>query len=205
MPSNAQQIWIVRHSDTEWSLNGRHTGRTDVPLTAGGELKADELAPRLAKEKFALVLSSPVSRGMDTARRAGFADRVQPDPNLLEWDYGKYEGLTSAQIAAMHFSGDHDVNLDWDLWRDGCPGGESIEAVASRARTIVQRCLATNGNVLLFSHGHFSRMIAAVWLELPPARGRSFGLKAGSISMLGFEHANRVIWQWDRVDTFEGH
>ncbi|MDA0214842.1 MAG: histidine phosphatase family protein [Planctomycetota bacterium] len=197
MPSSTQQIWIVRHSDTEWSLDGRHTGRTDVPLTPAGELKADQLAPQLAKENFALVLSTPLSRGLETARRAGFADRVQPDPNLLEWDYGKFEGLTSVQIAAMQ--------PNWDLWRDGCPNGESIEAVAVRARAIVQRCLATQGNVLLFSHGHFSRMIAAVWLELPPTRGRSFGLKAGSISMLGFEHANRVIWQWNRVNTFEGH
>lgn len=197
MPSSTQQIWIVRHSDTEWSLDGRHTGRTDVPLTPAGEFKADQLAPQLAKENFALVLSTPLSRGLETARRAGFADRVQPDPNLLEWDYGKFEGLTSVQIAAMQ--------PNWDLWRDGCPNGESIEAVAVRARSIVQRCLATQGNVLLFSHGHFSRMIAAVWLELPPTRGRSFGLKAGSISMLGFEHANRVIWQWNRVNTFEGH
>ena len=205
MSSTAQQSWMVRHSDTEWSLYGRHTGRTDVPLTTGGQLKADQLAPRLAKENFALVLSSPLGRGMETARRAGFADRVQPDPDLLEWDYGKYEGQTSAQIAAMHFCGEHDASLDWDLWRDGCPDGESIDQVAARARMVVKRCLTTNGNVLLFSHGHFSRMIAAMWLELPPSRGRSFGLKAGSISVLGFEHANRVIWQWDRVDVFEGH
>lgn len=205
MPSNAQQIWIVRHSDTEWSLCGRHTGRTDVPLTAAGELKADQLSPRLAKETFDLVLSSPLSRGMETARRAGFGDRVQSDSDLLEWDYGKYEGSTSAQIAAMHSEGELGLNLGWDLWRDGCPGGESIDQVAARARSVLGRCLATSGNVLLFSHGHFSRMLATMWLELPPSRGRSFGLKAGSISVLGFEHANRVIWQWDRVDTFEGH
>lgn len=197
MPAHEKQIWIVRHSDTEWSISGRHTGRTDVPLTAAGAAKADQLAPRLAGTKFDLVLSSPLGRGMDTARRAGFVDRVQPDPNLLEWDYGKYEGLTSVQINALH--------PKWDLWRDGCPGGESIDRVAQRARSVIDRCLAAPGNALLFSHGHFSRMIATMWLELPAARGRSFGLKAGSISILGFEHENRVIWQWNRVDSFEGH
>jgi len=197
MPSHEKQIWIVRHSDTQWSLSGRHTGRTDVPLTEAGATKADQLAPQLAGVKFDLVLSSPLSRGMETARRAGFADRAQPDPDLLEWDYGKYEGQTSMQINAMH--------PNWDLWRDGCPGGESIDRVAQRARLVIDRCLAGTGNALLFSHGHFSRMIAAMWLELPAARGRSFGLKAGSISVLGFEHENRVIWQWDRVDSFEGH
>ncbi len=197
MSDLGQQIWIVRHSDTEWSLNGRHTGRTDVPLTKEGEAKADQLVESLSKTPFAAVLSSPLSRGLETARRAGFGDRVEADADLLEWDYGDFEGSTSAQIHAKHPS--------WDLWRDGCPSGESIDQVAARAQLVIRRCLATRGNVLLFSHGHFSRMIAAMWLELPATRGRSFGLKAGSISVLGFEHSNRVLWQWDRVDTFEGH
>jgi len=197
MPSRAKQIWLVRHAETEWSASGRHTGRSDIPLTASGIAKANELAPALAAERYSLVLSSPRSRALETARHAGFGTTVAVDEALAEWDYGDYEGLTSAEIAAR--------SPGWDLWRTGCPGGESIAAVAARAEHVIQRCLASPGNALIFSHGHFTRMIAALWIELPPSRGRSFGLKAGSISVLGFEHSNRVIWQWDRVDAFEGH
>lgn len=197
MPSNAHQIWLVRHAQTEWSLSGRHTGRTDIALTPDGVAAARALAPQLAAERFALVLSSPRSRALETARGSGFAASVEVDERLQEWDYGQYEGLTSAQIAAQRGG--------WDLWLDGCPGGEAIDQVAARARAVLARCTATTGNALLFSHGHFSRMLAAVWLELPPSRGRSFGLKAGSISVLGFEHGNRVLWQWDRVDSLAGH
>lgn len=197
MPSRAKQIWLVRHAETEWSVNGRHTGRSDIALTAAGVARANELGPALAAERFDLVLSSPRSRALETARHAGFGATVEVEEGLAEWDYGDYEGLTSAEIAAR--------SPGWDLWRVGCPGGESIDAVAARAERVIKRCLATPGNVLLFSHGHFTRMLAAVWLELVPTRGRSFGLKAGSISVLGFEHENRVIWQWDRVDAFEGH
>ncbi len=191
-----KHIWIVRHAETEWSVNGRHTGRTDIGLTAEGEAKARGLESILSRERFEQVLTSPASRSIETARLAGFGERVQVDADLSEWDYGDYEGLRSAEIDALR--------PHWDLWRDGCPGGESIEAVARRAWRVLGRCLTTNGDTLLFSHGHFSRMLAATWLELPPSRGRSFGLKAGSISVFGYEHAHRVIWQWDRVDSIEG-
>lgn len=197
MSSRAKQIWLVRHAETEWSANGRHTGRSDIPLTPSGIARAKGLAPVLAAERFALVLSSPRSRALETARNAGFRSTVEVDEALVEWDYGDYEGLTSVEIAAR--------SPGWDLWCAGCPGGEEIDAVAARAQRVIKRCLASPGNALLFSHGHFTRMLAAVWLELTPTRGRSFGLKAGSISVLGFEHENRVIWQWDRVDAFEGH
>ncbi|MSQ90281.1 MAG: histidine phosphatase family protein [Phycisphaerales bacterium] len=197
MPQRAQQIWLVRHAETAWSRDGRHTGRTDIELTPEGAAKADALRARLAGESFALVLASPLKRAMETARRCGFGNVVKPDDNLLEWNYGDYEGFTSAQIAQSH--------PGWDLWSDGCPGGESITAVAARAQAITAKCLATAGNVLLFSHGHMGRMLLVSWLQLPPARGRSFGMKAGSISVFGWEHSNRVVWQWDSVDVLEGH
>jgi probable phosphoglycerate mutase len=197
MPSGAKQIWLVRHAETEWSASGRHTGRSDIPLTPTGIARAKDLAPALAVEQFDLVLSSPRSRALETARCAGFGATVAVEEALAEWDYGDYEGLTSSEIAARC--------PGWDLWRAGCPNGEGVDAVAARAKRVIDRCLASPRNALLFSHGHYTRMIAAVWLELAPTRGRSFGLKAGSISVLGFEHENRVIWQWDRVNAFEGH
>ena len=197
MPARAQQIWLIRHAETAWSRDGRHTARTDIDLTAAGEAKADALATRVIGQSFALVLSSPLKRAIDTARRCGFGATTQPDSNLLEWDYGNFEGLTSAQIAVTH--------PQWDLWSNGCPGGETIASVAKRAQAVLTRCIATEGNVLLFSHGHMSRMLAAMWLQLPASRGRSFGLKAGSVSIFGWEHGNRVLWQWDSVDALEGH
>ncbi|MSQ89875.1 MAG: histidine phosphatase family protein [Phycisphaerales bacterium] len=197
MPSRAQQIWLIRHAETAWSRDGRHTGRTDIELTAAGENEADRLAARVSGQSFALVLSSPLKRAMDTARRCGVGAAAQPENTLLEWDYGDFEGLTSAQIAQTH--------PHWDLWRDGCPHGETLAAVAARAEAVITRCIATQGNVLLFSHGHMSRMLAAMWLQLPPSRGRSFGTKAGSVNIFGWEHGNRVLWQWDSVATLEGH
>ncbi|MSR29596.1 MAG: histidine phosphatase family protein [Phycisphaerales bacterium] len=197
MTLESKQIWIVRHAQTQWSADGRHTGRTDIKLTAEGEAKAEQLRPLLARAEFSLVLSSPSSRSIETARRAGLSAAVQCDDDLLEWDYGSYEGRRSDEITRER--------PGWDLWRDGCPGGEPIEAVARRASRVLGRCMTTTGRALLFSHGHFSRMLAACWLQLPASRGRSFGLKAGSISILGFEHGNPVIWQWDRVDGLEDH
>ncbi len=197
MAPESKQIWIVRHAETQWSATGRHTGRTDVPLTTAGEEAADRLAPLLGEAAFGLVLSSPLGRGMETARRSGFGSEVHADEDLVEWDYGQYEGRRTEEI--------HAERPGWDLWRDGCPGGESIDSVARRAMRVLARCTSTNGHALLFSHGHFSRMLAAVWLQLPPTRGRSFALKAGSISILSLEHGNPVILAWDRVATFEGH
>lgn len=197
MHQGAKQLWLVRHADTEWSRSGRHTGTTDLPLLPEGEQKARELGPRLSRTEFSLVLSSPRQRALQTARLAGFDSGVEVDSNLAEFDYGHFEGLTSDQI--------HERCPGWDLWRDGCPGGETPEQVADRCARLVQRCLNAPGNALLFGHGHIFHAFAAAWLELPASRGRSFGLKAGSISVLGFEHGNRVLWQWDRVERFEGH
>lgn len=190
-------VWLVRHADTAWSLSGRHTSRTDLPLVPQGEARARALAPVLAREEFQLVLTSPLQRARRTAELTGFGARAQVEPNLREWDYGDYEGLTTEQI--------HALRPGWQLWSAPCPNGESMDEVADRCRDVVARVESVPGNVLLFAHGHVFRMLAAMWLDLPEARGRSFGLKAGSISVLGYEHGNRVIWQWDRVDAFEGH
>ena len=197
MSQEPRQIWIVRHAETEWSASGRHTGRTDVPLTAAGEVAADSLGLLLNATEFNLVLSSPLSRAMETAKRAGFSKAVQPDADLLEWDYGDYEGLRSTEIQADR--------PGWNLWSHGCPRGETLDVVALRARRVLARCATTVGHSLIFSHGHFSRMLAAMWLELPASRGRSFALKAGSISVLSHEHGNPVILGWDRVAEFKGH
>lgn len=193
----AKMVWLIRHADTEWSVAGRHTSRTDLPLLPHGEARAVALAPILARETFELVLTSPLQRARRTAELAGFGARAVVAPELREWDYGAYEGLTTDEI--------HQRAPSWDLWSAPCPDGESIDEVAERCRSVVARVESVPGNVLLFAHGHVFRMLAAMWLDLPEARGRSFALKAASISVLGYEHGRRVIWQWDRVDAFEGH
>lgn len=197
MPNRSKMIWLVRHADTEWSLSGRHTSRTDLPLVPRGEDRARALAPTLARENFELVLTSPLQRARQTASLTGFGERAVVDENLREWNYGDYEGLTTDQV--------HARDPSWDLWTSLCPNGESIDEVAERCRAVVRRLESVPGNVLVFAHGHVFRMLAAMWLDLPEARGRSFALKAASISVLGYEHGNRVVWQWDRVDAFEGH
>ena len=182
----ARQVWIIRHAQTEWSVNGRHTGRTDIPLTPTGIAAAEALRPWVKTVQFERVFSSPLSRAMETARLCGLESQVQTEPLLMEWDYGQYEGITTPQIQAKH--------PGWDLWRDGCPGGETMEQVHARATSLLKKIEAVPGNVALFSHGHFSRFIIASWLQLPASRGRSFAIRAGSVTVLGFEHHNPVIW-----------
>jgi len=183
---DARQVWIIRHAQTGWSVNGRHTGRTDIPLTPIGIAAAEALRPWVKSVRFERVLSSPLSRAMETARLCGLQSQVQPEPLLVEWDYGDFEGVTSTQIQA--------TNPGWDLWRNGCPNGESLAQVHARAVALLQKINETTGNIALFSHGHFSRLIIAEWLQLPASRGRSFAIRAGSVTVLGFEHANPVIW-----------
>ena len=182
----ARQVWIVRHAQTEWSVNGRHTGRTDIPLTPTGIAAAEALRPWMRTVHFERAFSSPLSRALDTARLCGLESQVQSDPDLMEWDYGAYEGRTTAQIRGEV--------PDWDLWRNGCPGGETLEQVGQRARRVLARIAAFPGTVALFSHGHFSRLLIASWLGLPDSRGRSFAIRAGSVTVLGFEHGTPVIW-----------
>lgn len=172
-------VWLVRHGETEWSLSGRHTGRTDVPLTKNGEQQAAHLGDRLRARDFALVLTSPLQRAARTCELAGFGDRRQLAPDLVEWDYGAYEGKTTPEIRTEQ--------PQWDLFRDGCPGGESPQDVAARADRALTRVRNVGGDALLFSSGHFLRVLAARWLHLEPEAGRFFYLDTASLSVLGYE------------------
>jgi broad specificity phosphatase PhoE len=182
-------LWLIRHGETEWSLSGAHTGLTDIPLTPAGEEKARIIREKLAGVKFALVLTSPLLRARRTAELAGFGDQAQVDPNLVEWDYGDYEGRTSADIRKER--------PGWFLFRDGVPNGETLEHVAARARKVIERALAANGDVAIFAHGHILRILAACWLELSPEYGKSFVLGTAGIGRLGFEHGARAIDRWN--------
>lgn len=186
---DAQRIWLVRHGETKWSLTGRHTGRTDLPLTPHGRDQAATLARRLADQDFEIVLSSPLQRAWETCQLAGLGDHAQLDPNLREWDYGDYEGMTTAAI--------RETRWDWNLWSDGVPNGETILQVAARALDVIDRATQAQGDAALFAHGHLLRILGAVWLGLPPQHGRLFALSTASISILGYERDHRVISQWN--------
>ena len=173
-------VHLARHGETAWSLSGQHTGRTDLPLTERGERNARRLGERLRGLAFAKILTSPLRRAARTCELAGFGAAAEVDRDLLEWDYGHYEGRTSAEIRAER--------PDWQLFRDGCPGGESPAQVGARADRVVSRVRALRGDVLLFSSGHFLRTLAARWLGLDPAAGRYFLLGTASLSALGYDH-----------------
>jgi broad specificity phosphatase PhoE len=179
------QLWLVRHGETEWSLSGQHTGRTELPLTRTGEQQAREIGKLLRGQRFAIVLTSPLLRATETCRLAGYGDNAIVDENLQEWDYGEYEGRTTPEI--------HEHRPGWSLWRDGVPGGESIEQVATRAQAVIDRALANSGDALLFAHGHLLRILACCWLGLPPEDGRLFSLGTAKVTTLGYEHQARVI------------
>lgn len=181
MPS-LPEFWLVRHGETQWSASGRHTGLTDIPLNATGEERARALSRRLAGHTFAQVWTSPLARARRTCELAGFGDAAQVDPDLVEWDYGQYEGITTAQI--------RQDRPDWSLFRDGCPGGESLEAIGARADRVIARLREADGPAILFSSGHFLRVLAARWLGLDAAYGRLLLLGTASLSILGYEHNN---------------
>jgi len=185
-------VYIARHGETAWSLSGQHTGRTDLPLTQSGERNAKRLGERLRGLTFEKVFTSPLQRASRTCALAGFGAVAEVDPDLVEWDYGEYEGRTSAEI--------HRERPTWDLFRDGCPGGESLAHVGKRADRVVQRIRAVAGNVLLFSSGHFIRVLTARWLALGAgSAGRHFLLSTASLSALGYEHSvcRPVIRLWN--------
>jgi broad specificity phosphatase PhoE len=185
-------IYLARHGETEWSLNGRHTGLTDLPLNETGERNARRIRERLNGLKFNTVFTSPLQRAKRTCELAGFGSVAAIVPDLVEWDYGEYEGRTSAQI--------HGEWPSWQLFRDGCPGGESPEQVAARADRVVELVRAVSGNVLLFSSGHFLRMLAARWCGVETiADARPFMLDTASVSALGYEHnlSQPVIRLWN--------
>ena len=186
-------IWLARHGETAWSLSGQHTGLTDLPLTERGERNARQLGERLQGLKFAKVFTSPLQRAARTCELAGFGAVAEIDRDSVEWNYGDYEGRTSADI--------HSERPDWQLFRDGCPGGESPSQVGARADRVVSRVRAIKGDVLIFSSGHFLRMLAARWLGLEAAGGRHFLLGTASLSALGYEHdlSQPVIRLWDET------
>jgi broad specificity phosphatase PhoE len=191
MSSPLPVIYLARHGETAWSLSGQHTGLTDLPLTEHGEQNARALCERLAGLNFRKVFTSPLQRARRTCELAGFGDVAEIDRNLVEWNYGQYEGLTSAEI--------HAQNPDWQLFRDGCPGGESPEQVAARADAIVDRVRSLGTDVLLFSSGHFLRVLAARWLALDALAGTHFVLNTASVSAVGYENkiSGPVIELWN--------
>ena len=184
-------LYLARHGETAWSLSGQHTGLTDLPLTKRGERNARQLGERLKGLSFARVLTSPLLRAVRTCELAGFGGVAEVEPGLLEWDYGKYEGRTTMDI--------HRERPGWYIFRDGCPNGESPEEVGARADRVVSRVRAVKGDVLLFSSGHFLRVLAARWLGLEPGAGRYFLLSTASLSALGYEHNlfQPAIRLWD--------
>jgi broad specificity phosphatase PhoE len=183
--------YLARHGETEWSLTGRHTGLTDLPLTKRGERNALRLGERLARMVFTKVFASPLQRAARTCELAGFGSVAAVDRDLVEWNYGKYEGLRTEEI--------HALRPDWQLFRDGCPGGELPEEVGVRADRVLNHVRAISGDVLIFSSGHFLRVLAARWFGLPPAFGRFFALDTASLSALGYENntSQPVIRFWN--------
>ena len=184
-------VYLARHGETAWSISGQHTGRTDIPLTQRGERNARRLGERLKGMKFEKVLTSPLQRASRTCELAGFGGLAEVEPDLLEWNYGEYEGRRSVEI--------HAKRPEWRLFRDGCPGGESPGEVGARADRILRRVRAQKGDVLLFSSGHFLRVLAARWLGLEPAAGRLFLLSTASLSALSYEHSvsEPAVRLWD--------
>jgi broad specificity phosphatase PhoE len=183
------EVILVRHGETEWSRSGQHTGRTDVPLTDAGVRNAELLGPRLGQRRFAAVFTSPLSRASETCRLAGLGDEAQVREELLEWDYGEYEGITTQQIRQNR--------PGWLLWRDGCPGGENAEEVGSRADRVIDELRVLGGDVALFAHGHVLRVIAARWVGLPPEAGALLALSTGTLSVLGYEREVAVLRLWN--------
>jgi len=191
--SDVPTIYLARHGETEWSKSGRHTGRTDIPLTAKGELDAAKIGRRLADLTFAHVITSPLARARRTCELAGFAGLV--DPGLVEWNYGDFEGLKSSEIKAKH--------PGWELFRDGCPGGESVAEITARIDGVVERLKSLKGQILVFAHGHLLRVLASRWVHQPVSFGRSLLLATGTVSILGFDHYSPdepaiSLWNDDR-------
>ena len=184
-----RELWLIRHGETEWSRSGQHTGRTDLPLTVQGERQAALLGRRLAGRKFALVLTSPLGRARETCRLAGYGAAARDEPELMEWDYGAYEGRTTAQI--------REEVPGWIIWKNGVSGGESADQVGARCDRVILACTDVEGSVALFAHGHVLRILAARWLGLPAAGGRYLALDTASLSVLGHEHEARVIRNWN--------
>ena len=189
MAEPEQRIYVIRHGETEWSLSGQHTGVTDIPLTENGRNQARLLQPVLEKESFSLVLTSPLQRAKDTCLLSGLGDQAEVDSNLMEWNYGDYEGVTSKQI--------HEQAPGWLIFNDGAPKGETPEEVGTRADRIIAKVRLVHGDVALFAHGHIFRVLVARWLDLPPQAGRSFLLDTGTLNILGYYRGHPAVKTWN--------
>jgi broad specificity phosphatase PhoE len=183
------EVWLARHGETDWSANGRHTGRTDLPLNDNGRAAARKLADTLAGMRFDLVLTSPMQRARDTCALAGYGEQAQIDDDLNEWDYGDYEGITTSEI--------REIRPGWTAFDDGFPGGETITQVAARADRVIERVRGVEGQVLIFGHGHGLRILAARWIELPPVEGARLILETATVSVLGWEREVAAISRWN--------
>lgn len=183
------QLWLIRHGETDWSAKGQHTGRTDVALNDKGRREATGLRQQLAKRRFVRVMTSPLLRAAETCRLAGYGDAAEPWDDLMEWDYGDYEGMTTEEVR-RHRAG-------WLIWNEGVPNGETVAQVGQRADRVISALADTDGPIALFGHGHMLRILAARWLGLPPESGRLLTLDAGSVSWLGYEHQLPALRQWN--------
>jgi probable phosphoglycerate mutase len=184
-----QRVYLLRHGETEWSLNGRHTGVTDVPLTENGGVAARLLRPILAKVTFLLVLTSPLQRARETCELAGLGQFATVEPDLIEWNYGEYEGLTTEQIRL--------TRPGWSVFRDGCPGGETPDQIGARADRVLDTIRATEGNVALFAHGHILRVLAARWINLSASCGENFILDTATLNVLGYYRESPAFEIWN--------
>jgi broad specificity phosphatase PhoE len=182
-------VFAIRHGETAWSLSGQHTGTTDIPLTENGRRLAERMRPVLAANPFALVLCSPMQRARETCRLAGLGDNAIVEPDLLEWNYGDYEGLTTDQI--------HQTVPDWRLFRDGCPGGEAPDEVGARVDRVIARSRAAAGDTALFAHGHVLRVLVARWIGLPASNGEHFLLDTGTLCVLGYYREVPAVRIWN--------
>ena len=191
MNMQRQQVYLIRHGETEWSLSGRHTGITDIPLTENGRRAAKRLETALTKETFTAVLTSPLERARKTSELAGFGGRAEIEFDLMEWNYGEYEGLTSKQIS--------EKVPGWILFRDGCPGGESPGQIGARVDRVIARVRAVDGRVALFAHGHIFRVFAARWLGLPVLAGCHFLLDTATLNILGYDREIPAVTTWNAI------
>jgi len=189
MVESEQKVYVVRHGETEWSISGQHTGITDIPLTENGRNQVKCLQPVLANEVFALVLTSPLHRAMETCKLSGLGEKAEVEPNLVEWNYGEYEGVTSKEI--------HKTVPGWLVFNDGAPGGETPEQIGARADRVIQRVRAVQGNVALFAHGHIFRVLVARWLDLPATAGRNFLLDTGTLNILSYYRGYPAVKIWN--------
>ena len=191
-----QRVFLIRHGETEWSLSGQHTGITDIPLTENGRTMPRLLAPILAKVTFARIFTSPLKRARETCELAGLGERAEIDHDLVEWNYGDYEGLTTKEI--------HAKTPDWMLFRDGCPGGDGPEDVARRVDSVIGRVRAVEGDVALFAHGHVFRVFVARWIGLPPTAGCHFVLDTATVGVLSYYRGVPAIKRWNAPVAVEG-